>query len=286
MRTVRPPIGWIGLGNIGRPMAERVLAAGWPMRLWARQRAAAEPLLAQGAEWAPSATQLLPHCDVIVTVVSGPDDVLGLHRELMPLARPDTLFIDCSTAAPRTVAATARALGEQLRPVLDVPVTGGVAGARQGKLTGFVGGTSADLEQARPLLEAFCSQLVPCGPRGHGYRAKLINQTLVAGILMGLADGARLARAAELGLGAAELQAALAGGTANSTLLGAYLPRMLSGEGAVSFTLALMEKDLQLARAEAAELGLAMPLLDATLASLRAAIARLGGAAGVQALAL
>lgn len=286
MHAVRPTIGWIGLGNIGRPMAERVLAAGWPLVLWARRREAAEPLLALGAERAESGAQLLPRCDVVCTVVSGPADVLALHRALMPLARPDTLFIDCSTASPRTVAATEHALGDQLKPALDVPVTGGVAAARQGKLTGFVGATSANLERARPLLESFCSQLVPCGPRGHGYRAKLINQTLVAGILMGLADGARLARAAELKLDASQLQAALAGGTANSALLGAYLPRMLSGEGAVSFTLALMEKDLQLARAEAAELGLNMPLLDATLASLRAAIARHGGAAGVQALAL
>ena len=92
-------IGWIGLGRIGAPMAQRVLDAGFELTLWARRRAAATPLLERGATWADAAAALLPRCDVICTVVTGPDEVQALQAALMPLARPGTLFIDMSTAA-------------------------------------------------------------------------------------------------------------------------------------------------------------------------------------------
>ena len=105
----------------------------------------------------------------------------------------------------------------------------------------------------------------------------------MCGSLLGLADGARLARA--WGLPAAELQAALEGGTGSSFLLPNYLPRMLGGEGPVSFTLGLLLKDLKLARDEAQALDLPMPLLDAALTAVLAAVARHGREAGVQELA-
>lgn len=276
-------IGWIGLGRIGQPMAERVLAAGWPVTLWARRREAALPLLERGAAWVDDAALLARRCDIVCTIVSGPDDVRGLQSLLMPLARPGTLFIDMSTASPGDAASAAQLAREHGLLVLDAPVTGGVAGAQRGALTSFVGGETAALDRARPLLASFSQSLIACGASGSGYRTKLINQALVAGVLMGLADGARLARAS--GMEPASLQTALAGGTARSFLLESYWPRMLRAEGAVSFTLGLLLKDLRLARAEAQALELSAPLLDAAIAALAAAIDRHGAAAGVQALA-
>ncbi len=276
-------IGWIGVGRIGLPMAERVLAAGWPLELWARRREAALPLLERGAQWVDDAALLGERCDIVCTIVSGPDDVRALQSRLMPLARPGTLFIDMSTAAPRDAQAAqklARAHGLQ---VLDAPVTGGVAGAQRGSLTSFVGGETGAMERARPLLASFSQSLIACGASGSGYRTKLINQTLMAGVLMGLADGARLARAS--GIEAAGLQSALAGGTARSFLLENYLPRMMGGEGPVTFTLGLLLKDLRLARDETQALELPAPLLDAAIAAVAAAIERHGMEAGVQALA-
>lgn len=279
-------VGWIGLGRIGAPMAERVRAAGWPLMLWARQpgSAAASALVERGATRASTAAELARRCDIVCTVVTGPEDVSALQADLMPEARPGTLFIDLSTATPGTALAAARLAQAHGQQWLDAPVTGGVAGALRGTLTCFVGGDAAVLERARPLLSCFAQRLVPCGGPGSGYRTKLINQTLVAGVLMGLADGARLARAA--GIAAGELLPALASGTAGSFLLESYLPRMLGGEGPVTFTLALLLKDLQLARGEAQALGGDMPLLDAALAAVTAAQARHGPEAGVQALAL
>jgi 3-hydroxyisobutyrate dehydrogenase-like beta-hydroxyacid dehydrogenase len=279
---MRLAIGWIGLGRIGAPMAARVLDAGFALTLWARRQEAAAPLVERGATWVADAAALLP-CDIVCTIVSGPDDVQTLQAELMPLARPGTLFIDMSTAAPRNaLAAAERAEALGLR-VLDAPVTGGVAGAHRGTLTSFVGGTAEALALARPLLSSFSQRLVACGPSGSGYRTKLLNQTLMCGSLLGLADGARLARA--WGLAAADLQAALEGGTGSSFLLPNYLPRMIGGGGPVTFTLGLLLKDLKLARAEAEALDLPMPLLDAALAAVAAAVSCHGAEAGVQELA-
>lgn len=287
--TTAPPatrVGWIGLGRMGAPMAERVRAAGWPLVLWAREpgSAAAAALLERGAAWAPSASHLAQGCDIVCTIVTGPDDVSALHAALMPQARPGTLFIDLSTATPGTALAAARLAQAHGHQWLDAPVTGGVAGAQRGTLTCFVGGEAAALERARPLLSSFGQRLVACGEAGSGYRTKLVNQTMVAGVLMGLADGARIARAA--GLDADALKPALGSGTAGSFLLESYLPRMISVEGPVTFTLSLLLKDLQLARSEARSLQIEAPLLDAAIAAVTAARERHGPQAGVQALAL
>jgi len=267
-------------------MAERVRAAGWPLVLWARQTgsAAATALLERGATWAPRPEELAQRCDIVCTIVTGPGDVQALHAALMPRARPGTLFIDLSTATPATALAASRLAEAHGLQSLDVPVTGGVAGAVRGTLTGFVGGESAVLERARPLLSSFAQRLVACGGPGAGYRTKLINQTMVAGVLMGLADGSRLARAA--GIPAGELQPALASGTAGSFLLESYLPRMMGVEGPVTFTLSLLLKDLQLARTEAQALEIDAPLLDAAITAVAAARQRHGPEAGVQALAM
>jgi len=281
--AVRPTVGWIGLGRIGAPMAARVLETGFALRLCARRKDAAAALVERGAIWTADAAALPPLCDIVCTIVTGPDEVEALQAELMPLARPGTLFIDMSTAAPRNALAAARRAEALGLKVLDAPVTGGVAGAQRGTLTSFVGGTAEALALARPLLASFSQRQVACGPSGSGYRTKLLNQTLMCGSLLGLADGARLARG--WGLGAAELQAALEGGTGSSFLLPNYLPRMMSGEGPVSFTLGLLLKDLTLARTEAHALALPMPLLDAALAAVAVAVSRHGAEAGVQELA-
>ncbi len=281
--TVTPRVGWIGLGRIGAPMAERVLAAGAPLALWARRGEAARALVDRGAAWHDALEPLAAASDIVVTVVTGPHDVQSLHARLMPAARPGTLFVDLSTATPHTAEAAGALARRHGHAVLDAPVTGGVAGAQRGSLTAFVGGEPLSVERARSLLQAFCSRVVACGPSGSGYRTKLINQTLVAGVLMGLADGARQARAA--GLDGAMLQEALGSGTAGGFLFDSYFARMLGLQGPVSFTLGLLLKDLRLAREQAATLAQPAPLLDAAVATVAAAVERHGADAGVQALA-
>jgi 3-hydroxyisobutyrate dehydrogenase-like beta-hydroxyacid dehydrogenase len=279
-----PQVGWIGLGRMGRPMALRVLGAGLPLTVWARNAAQAAALHDAGARTAADPATLARGCDLVCTIVGGSDDVQALLETMLPSARPGTVFVDATTAAPGTAAMGAALASAHRVSLIDAPVTGGVVGAERGTLTAFVGGDAAAIERAGPLLAAFSQHIVPCGGAGSGYRMKLINQTMMAGALLGLADGSRLARA--MGLAAPTLAAALSRGTAASTLQGAYLERMMNGGGAVTFTLALLRKDLLLAREEADALGIPAPLLDAAITSVDLAIARHGPAAGAQLLAL
>ncbi len=278
---MRPAVGWIGLGRIGAPMARRVLDTGWPLHVWARRPESAQALLAGGARWAESPEALAHACDFVVTIVGGSDDVLDVQRRLLPHTRSGAVYIDMTTAAPGTAAEmSALAAGAD---VLDCPVTGGVGGAQQGKLTAFVGGDAQALERARPLLATFAQRIVHCGASGAGYRMKLVNQTMMAGALFGLAQGAALARAS--GFENALVRGALGSGSASGLLFQSYLPRMLEGGGDVTFTLALLRKDLQLAHAAADACGLDVRLLDRMLELARAASERFGDSAGVQCLA-
>lgn len=278
-----PTVGWIGLGNIGLPMAERVARAGIRLHVWARRRERAAPLLALGATFVESPEALARDAEIVVTIVGGPDDVRELHRRMLPHARPATLFVDMTTAAPANASESGALAARVGARSLDAPVTGGVAGARQGTLTTLVGGAPADLERARPVLEAFSNRIVHCGAAGAGYRMKLVNQTMIAGALLGLANGARLARAGDFA--AAAVRDALGAGTAAGRLFDAYLSRMMEPGGAVTFTLGMLLKDLRLARAEAAPDAAVARFLDFAIGEADAACARHGALAGVQCLA-
>jgi 3-hydroxyisobutyrate dehydrogenase-like beta-hydroxyacid dehydrogenase len=280
---MRPVVGWIGVGNIGLPMAERLAHAGFPMRVWSRRAQAAQPLVDAGAQRTASPEDLAQACEVVVTMLGGPADVIEVQQRLLPHSRPGTLLVDMTTAAPSTALALTELAAAARVDRLDAPVTGGVAGAREGKLTIFVGGEAQSLERCRAILEALGNRIVHCGSAGAGYRMKLVNQTMMAGALLGLAEGAALARAG--GLDAAFVADALGAGSASGPLLRSYLPRMVEPGGAVTFTLGMLRKDLTLARDEAHALGGNTRLLAFALASVDEACARFGAEAGVQWLA-
>ena len=283
MTDPTPSVGWIGLGNIGAPMARRVLAAGLPLRVWARRPASTRDLALAGAIVADTPEALARDCDIVATIVGGPDDVVELHRRMIPAARRGAVFVDLTTASPGTASESGALAARAGALAIDAPVTGGVAGAAQGSLTCFVGGDAAALARARPVLAAFCRRIVPCGPPGSGSRMKLVNQTIVAGVLLGLAEGAALARA--WGMEAPLVKEALGSGTASGFLFDAYLPRMIEPGGAVTFTLGMLRKDLGLARAEGLALRGDARFLEDALAAVEIACARHGDGAGVQFLA-
>lgn len=226
---------------------------------------------------------LVHDCDVVVTVLGGPQDVLSVYRRMLPSARPGTVFLEMTTAAPAT-ALQLRVLAAEARAVvLDCPVTGGVAGAREGRLTHFVGGDRDSLGRCKPLLEILSQRIVHCGDSGSGYRMKLINQTMMAGALLSLADGAALARAS--GIGGDELLDALGAGIASGPLFQAYVHRMVQASGPVTFTLGMLRKDLLLAHSEAVVHRSSIRLLDFALVAIDEACSRFGDGAGVQSLA-
>ena len=281
--TGLPQVGWIGLGAMGAPMARRLLDHGYPLSVWARRRESAAALFDAGARWVDSPAALAARSDCVCTMLTGPGDVVALLGAMLPEARAGTVFVELTTASPaiaRPLQAQAAARGVD---VVDAPVTGGVAGAGDGRLTIFAGAGEAALLRCRLLFSVLSRRVVHCGGPGAGYRMKLVNQTMMAGVLLGLANGVVLARTA--GCDAALLVDALGGGSAASALFDSYAGRMLAQQGPETFSLGLLHKDLVLARDEALQSGAPTRFVDFALAEVAAACARFGPHRGVQVLA-
>lgn len=272
-------IGWIGLGNMGLPMARRLLDAGYPMWAWARNPQQTLELKRQGARVATDLIELAQRSRIVVTMLRDTADVEEVYEGMRIGIQPDTLFIEMTTAAPSVAQRALAVTRERSAFLLDAPVTGSVKAAGEGSLSCFVGGDTQPLERARPVLEKLSGSLVHCGRNGAGYRMKLVNQTILAGIFLGLADGLALAR--HDAFPPAVVLQAIGGGPAGGGLFETYAPRMLVGSDDRSYTLGLLRKDLRLARAEAIETGTPCTLLDLMLERLGAAAERHGPHTGV-----
>ena len=273
-------IGWVGLGKMGLPMARRLLQAGHPLYVWARNPEQTLALRREGAEVATDLMELAQRSQTVFTVLGDTADVESVYQGLLPGVQEDTVYIDMTTAAPRIAVPVAERLATRKARFMEAPVTGGVAGALGGTLTIFTGGAADLLEQCKPLLELLSRQLVHCGPHGAGYSMKLINQTMIAGTLLGLSEGMALARASHFDTGL--IKSALAAGTASGMLFNSYSERMMEGAGDITFTLGLLRKDLRLALAYAEELRQPSQFLAFALQCVNKACERFGAHAGVQ----
>jgi 3-hydroxyisobutyrate dehydrogenase-like beta-hydroxyacid dehydrogenase len=184
--------GFIGLGNIGRPMATRIAGAGLPLRLWARRPASLDGLLGSGVEACASPRALGAACDVVGLCVRTDAEVLDIAlREpdgVLGGMRPGSVLLIHATVLPETIARlekAARAAGVHL---LDAPVSGGAKGAEAGTITVLLGGDAEAIALARPVLEAFAANLSHVGPAGAAQLVKLVNNNLCyANVAMGLA---------------------------------------------------------------------------------------------------
>ncbi|MFN0074092.1 MAG: NAD(P)-dependent oxidoreductase [Chloroflexota bacterium] len=175
-------VGVIGLGKMGRPMAENLLKAGFDVVVHNRSRGVVDELAARGAWPAVSAAEVGQRADVVLTVLPTLDAVQTIflgEDGLVSQARPGQILIDHSTVSPnlsRQIAEAARAAGAGF---LDVPVSGGPAGALSATLTMMAGGDRATFDAAQPVLTALGRNIHYCGPSGSGTVVKLVNQLLV-----------------------------------------------------------------------------------------------------------
>ncbi len=255
------PLGWIGLGALGAPMAANLLAAGFSITVHNRTPGPELPLAAQGARVASSPADVAAAAGLLCLCLS--DDaaveavLLGPQGAAEGL-RPGALVIDFSTIAPATSQGLAARLGERGVAYLDAPVTGGTEGARAGTLSVLVGGKPEDLERARPVLAVVGGRISHLGPVGAGQQAKAVNQVLVAGSYAAVAEAMALGQ--RLGLPMAQVCEALAAGAAGSWALENRAANMLNGHYPLGFRLALHRKDLRIALAAAEDAGLELPL--------------------------
>jgi 3-hydroxyisobutyrate dehydrogenase len=251
-------IGFIGLGTMGGGMARNLLAKGHPVAVWNRSPERVSPLA--GAVAAAGPADLAARCDIVMVCVSDTPDVEqvtlgpgGLREGLSPGA----LVVDHSTISPRATRALAAAVAERGAHWLDAPVSGGSEGAARGTLSIMVGGDAAQVERARPYLEAYGTTITHVGPTGAGQMAKLVNQILVVVTQQGVGEALLLAQAGGLDLG--RTIDAVKGGAAGSWMLANRGPQMARRDWRPGFTINLQQKDLRLVLEAADELGVPLP---------------------------
>jgi 3-hydroxyisobutyrate dehydrogenase len=255
---------FIGLGAMGAPMAGHLHQRGLLAAVGNRTQAKADALAQELGVVAPETAALAEQCDVIALCVSADADVIGVVEALLPGLREGSIVIDHSTVAPSTARRAASMLAAKGVAFLDAPVSGGVEGAINGKLSVMVGGDAAILERARPVLEAYAARVTHMGPVGAGQSTKAVNQILVAGIAHAVTEGLALGEA--LGLEPERLIPTLASGAAGNWFLDRRGATMLRNEFAVGFKLALLHKDLGIVDAIAREAGTDRTVIDKSLA--------------------
>lgn len=255
-----PGLGFIGLGAMGRPMASNLLKAGYPLVVYARDAARAEPLLTVGAQRAATPAELARAVEAVFINVSDDlavADVLFGNDGLTRGLRTGMLVVDLGTSSPAATRAHATRLAALGVALLDAPVSGGERGAIAGKLSIMVGGEAGAFARALPMLRAMGENIVHVGASGAGQVAKACNQIAVSATLLGVAEALAFAR--RQGEDAALVRQALLGGAAYSRILEVHGQRMLTEDFAPGFKARLHQKDLGIVLAEAQRLGMALP---------------------------
>ena len=257
-------IGFIGLGIMGRGMTHNLLKAGHDVTVWNRNAARMDEFVAAGAKSASSPAELASRCDVILVCVSDTPDVeqvLFGENGVSAGVKSGALVVDHSTISPQKTVEMAKRLNEQGAAFLDAPVSGGSEGAKNGTLSIMVGGETADVERAMPILQAYGKTITHVGPQGAGQMAKLVNQILV--VINQLAASEALLFAQAGGLDLAKIIEAVKGGAAGSWMLANRGPQMIVRDFRPGFTIDLQQKDLRLVLESADEMG--VPLLATSL---------------------
>jgi 3-hydroxyisobutyrate dehydrogenase len=257
----RGPVAFLGLGTMGAAMAANLARAGFAVTGWNRTPGRGGELVELGVTMAETPAAAVANADVAVICVSDTPDVESVlfgQGGIVDGARSGTLVVDCSTIAPSGSWDFASRLAERGLRLVDAPVSGGSEGARNATLTIFVGGDANDVEHARPVLSAMGRTITHVGPIGAGQAVKAVNQVILAGAYLGVAEGIVLAIKA--GLDVEQVVAALGGGAAQSWVLANRSGRMLDNDYPLGFKVALHRKDLAIALDLAAQLGAVLPV--------------------------
>ncbi|MEH6621179.1 MAG: 3-hydroxyisobutyrate dehydrogenase [Dietzia maris] len=253
--TFMTRIGWIGLGNMGAPMANNAAVAGYDLVAYDLSSDARS-----GAEvpTVDSPAEALRDADIVVTMLPKGEHVRAALIDSGALngAKSDALVIDCSTIAVDDVTALSEAVTSQGRQYIDAPVSGGTTGAEAGTLTFMVGGSESEFETAQPILETMGTRVFHVGAVGAGQAIKMINNMMLATNLQGVAEAAVLAD--RLGVDHSTLIDVASVSSGDSWVLRNYYPVPGPVPSAPSnrefqggFSVALMAKDLGLALASA-----------------------------------
>ncbi len=283
----RTRVGWIGLGVMGASMCGHVLAAGYTTTVFTRTKTKAQPLLDRGARWADHPKAVAEVSDVVFTMVGYPADVrqviLG-PQGVLAGCRARAVIVDMTTSQPSLAVEIAQAAAQRGVYALDAPVSGGDIGAREGRLSIMIGGPAEAVDAVRPCLETMGKTIVHQGGPGAGQHAKLANQVVIAGTMVGVCEA--LLYAYRAGLDLQTVLRSIASGAAQSWALSNLAPRIIANDFEPGFFVEHFIKDMGIALDEARRMGLVLPGL-ALVHQLYLSVAGLGhGRSGTQALEL
>ena len=254
-------LGFAGLGTMGSYMAANLARAGYPLTVWNRTPGRAQELLELGAREASSPADLARSSDIIfLCVTDSPqvENVLFGPNGVSEGIQSGSLVIDCSTISPTRARDFADKLDAMGVGMLDAPVSGGSEGARLATLTIMVGGEPEHFERASAVLSNIGRTISHLGPLGAGQWAKAVNQVILAGTYLGVAEGVTLAIKA--GLDVRKVMEALAGGAAGSWVLENRSGRMIDDDYPIGFKIALHRKDLGIGLELARDVGAVLPV--------------------------
>jgi 3-hydroxyisobutyrate dehydrogenase len=258
-------IGFAGLGTMGAAMAANLRRADFEVTVWNRTPGRAAEVVALGAADTATAADLGRASDVVVLCVSDTPDVEAVlfgPEGISDGLASGGLVIDCSTISPEATSAFAERFAAAGIGYVDAPVSGGSEGARNATLTIFVGGEPASVARARPVLEALGKTITHFGPAGSGQAVKAVNQVVISGVYLAVAEGMVLAMRA--GLDPEAVAGALGGGVAGSWILANRSARMIANEYPLGFRTSLHLKDLAIALDLARSSGVTLPVAALT----------------------
>jgi 3-hydroxyisobutyrate dehydrogenase len=253
-------IGWIGTGVMGRWMCQHLMAKGYAATVYTRSREKAKSLLDAGAAWADSPRAAAERSDVVFAIVGFPVDVrevfLGANGALAG-SKAANILVDMTTSEPSLAreiytAAKAKGVGS-----VDAPVSGGDVGAKEARLSIMVGGDAEAVEAIRPLLECMGKTIVHQGPAGAGQHTKMVNQILIATVMIGICEA--LLYGYKAGLDLKTVLQSVGGGAAASWSLNNLAPRIMDRNFEPGFFVEHFIKDMGIALDEAKRMNLSLP---------------------------
>ena len=292
MKAVKPGdkgtrIGWIGTGVMGLSMCGHLLENGYKTSVYNRTKKKASPLLKKGAEWLPSPREVAEKSDVVFTIVGFPADVrevyFGPDGVLAGLGKGG-VAVDMTTTEPSLALEIYNAARKPGIKTVDAPVSGGDTGARNAALSIMSGGDKPVVNALMPLFRLMGKNIVYHGKAGSGQHAKMCNQIMVSGLMIGMCE--TLLYAYKSGLDPAKMLESVGRGAAASWMLDNLAPRILKGDFNPGFYVEHFIKDMGIALAEAERMDLVLPGLSLVRELYVAAKAQGHGRKGTQALIL
>jgi 3-hydroxyisobutyrate dehydrogenase len=249
-------IGFIGLGNMGGPMAANLVKSGERVHGFDVVPASREMSAADGVQIVGNARACVENADIVITMLPAGEHVLSVWNDVVPHARQGTLFIDCSTIDVESARQAHKLAAASGFATLDAPVSGGVGGARAATLTFMVGGSAHAFARGKPVLERMGKRIVHCGEAGNGQVAKICNNMILAAAMIAVSEGFVMGE--KLGLSHQALFDVASASSAQCWALTSYCPvpgpvpaSPANNSYKPGFAAALMLKDLKLAKAAA-----------------------------------